>query len=768
VTLTVLDKEGNQVKQGNRHTIAIGKKLHMVAVTAAKPLPPFGNLGEGIIYQYDLTFNFDDGSSMTLATTTAGAAIAYSPFTLPSFCLPPTDPNNLRLMQGSCRIPHGNGKDALALLDDLIAQAASNPIARPHQLLLTGDQIYADDVSDAMSLLLSDAGDTLLGWTEEYISTVPLPGTRRPATDLHPELRENFLKEIGFTSEDLRCHLVGLGEYLSMYIFVWSDVIWPSALPSFEELKALFNNKISAMDEEILGGMVGLPESRRNTVKAHNAALEEFRITLPKVRRVLANIPSYMILDDHEVTDDWNMTRNICRKIYGTPSGLRIVQNALVAYALCQHWGNAPEQFENVSLPLPGFKLLQLLDVGTAATYEQNSATIRKYVGVHDDTTLEKQPEKALFHDQDSLLYHFTVEGTGHQVIFTDTRTWRSFPNGSDEAPHLLPKKQIEQQILNTPPTGERVLLVVLTTNAPPVQPIRTATRHSTIANAVQHFPDIYESWELPSVPFDRLIKTLTDKLPLVKGQRYGPVILLSGDVHFSFASRLLYKATSRFEDQQPQAATAVFAQLVASSLRKQTNDTLGFHREGYRYARFGTTKWLVPKHRPEGYVGWNLPVGSVVSTGWAPFKLNDSTTMALPQEENIFFEFSPVPDYSYRLDYLLATKEIVLPPSLPPIPPLPAGATEAQRNQAAKAFHAATGGYRIYNAGDSSTREIVGVNNLGEITFDWGDGDNKEVKHTLRWWNSSRDRLLFTSYVVSLDPNHAKFQEIKPIMRSP
>ena len=29
---------------------------------------------------------------------------------------------------------------------------------------------------------------------------------------------------------------------------------------------------------------------------------------VPRVRRLLANVPSFMIFDDHEVTDDWNIT----------------------------------------------------------------------------------------------------------------------------------------------------------------------------------------------------------------------------------------------------------------------------------------------------------------------------------------------------------------------------------------------------------------------------------------------------------------------------
>ena len=98
---------------------------------------------------------------------------------------------------------------------------------------------------------------------------------------------------------------------------------------------------------------------------------------------MLANIPSYMIFDDHEVTDDWNMTRDTCKALYGHPLGLRVVQNALVAYALCQHWGNVPEQFEPARGP-PGKALLDLLDGTDAARYEANSPALRKLVAVHD------------------------------------------------------------------------------------------------------------------------------------------------------------------------------------------------------------------------------------------------------------------------------------------------------------------------------------------------------------------------------------------------
>ena len=104
-------------------------------------------------------------------------------------------------MCGSCRIPHGNGRDCFSIGDKLLAQAASNPIARPHQLLLTGDQIYADDVAASLLMVLSDAAHVLLGWKEQ----VPFDdkGGKADVDKLLPFLRREPLEAAGFTSEDL-------------------------------------------------------------------------------------------------------------------------------------------------------------------------------------------------------------------------------------------------------------------------------------------------------------------------------------------------------------------------------------------------------------------------------------------------------------------------------------------------------------------------------------------------------------------------------------
>ena len=187
----------------------------------------------------------------------------------------------------------------------------------------------------------------------------------------------------------------------------------------------------------------------------------------------------------------------------------------------------------------------------------------------------------------------------------------------------------------------------------------------------------------------------------------------------------------------------------------------------------------MIPKRTPEGYVGWNTPAGSELQVGqkgheigstWIPLltlTIDQPTLQVSPDGFFLGIAISPdtPPDYSYRLDYLLPTKDGIPPANPTPIPPLPAGATEQQRQQAAAAFNLATGQYRRYNSGSNAVSKIIGVNNFGEITFDWDKSDvrKRKLNHTVRWRKSIDDPLQFTDYVVSFDPDDADFAEIIP-----
>ncbi|MFL6118167.1 hypothetical protein [Actinophytocola sp.] len=412
----------------------------------------------------------------------------------------------------------------------------------------------------------------------------------------------------------------------------------------------------------------------------------------------------------HEVTDDWNMTRDFCRKVYSHPLGQRIVQNGLTAYAFCQHWGNVPEDFVPATPATPGSTLYALLDTPNptgpgafkqkATDYNNRSAQIRGLIGLHDAAALDARTDNAVFHEPFALNYHYSIVSPGHQIIVTDTRTWRAHPNPRESggATNLLTKNtqvdMFKQQNINTPNPDDRQLLVVLTTNAPPIQPIRSATRQSGLANIFEHFPDLFEAWDLPSVTFDRLLTAVTSKLPVdASGKHTGSVILLSGDVHFAFASRVIYRATNRFEDTAPVRADAVVAQLVASSLKKQDKDTLVVHPDGYFASTHPTLTGifkLIRERRTEGYVGRNLPKHSNTRVGVRTFaaigavevlKLDVLTTIDATPVPVIDLRLSRQPDYRYRLDYLLPTAQTIEFPR-PSIPPLPSGASTPKQRR--------------------------------------------------------------------------------------
>ncbi|XKK59522.1 alkaline phosphatase family protein [Streptomyces sp. ARC32] len=105
-------------------------------------LVPVGGLTPGTATEYEV---FLDGASVWPP--------ADSRFP-PSVIATPTDDDGMRVAFGSCRwaAPPAGGKDSVGpdALDTLSARVAADPGGdRPDVLLLLGDQVYADEVSDA-------------------------------------------------------------------------------------------------------------------------------------------------------------------------------------------------------------------------------------------------------------------------------------------------------------------------------------------------------------------------------------------------------------------------------------------------------------------------------------------------------------------------------------------------------------------------------------------------------------------------------------------
>ncbi len=813
VTLTVHaipSTVGAVVAQGQRSTVSVGKNLHLVCVTAQLTAGQTGLTG-GNVYAYDLSFVTSTGT-VSLATAigpSGAAAYLYGNLPMPTFALPPDDLTSVRLIIGSCRKPHAEGPDALATLDDLISASVNSAEDRPHQLLLTGDQIYADEVSDVLLLMLTDAASVLVDPLE------PLPGpnaTQLLANTAPPTTRTDLIKnQAKLTSDDTRSHLMSFGEFAAMYLFVWSDVLWPKTLPDWTDLAAIPSIKTKPEWSFPLTTLVG-------EITTKTARLDVFRNTLLKVRRALANVPTAMILDDHEITDDFNMLPIFCTGVYGSDLGSNIIRNGLAAYAVCQHWGNAPEQFEPNSLLSPADPAgVRLLSQFNAKPYGQftSDPDLSVVLGVHGPAQLQagatsdgyqgRTSTFAVFHDagtraqtpegrwldSKSLLYHYTVEAKAFQVIVTDSRTWRAFPRGgSFSPPDLIAKSQVQFQIGKTPKLNSRQLLVVVTTNMPPTPPIRQGARDlPTLVKlpkgpgAALWYEDFYDSWAIERIDCTRVLAEISRKFALDGNNAHsGSVVLLSGDVHASMASRIAYSATVQQVDDAagaPSKAELSIAQLIGSALHNQSDDTKGQHNRGYSYVppimKYGFNVAEILKQPillTEGFVGWN-PVTTAAFTPVTRRDWNDHFTNGVRD-----FIFSPdycaqtlrdvslpplwsakfvgvvkAPDYQLRLDYLKVTDSGGY--TKEPTPPAPS--TDPLQNMS-DAAHL----YDSYVTQIRRGTEIVGLNNIGEVSFvnspDSISGPKSLVRYLVHWFENGIQN--FVRYDVSLDVGDQSYKQ--------
>jgi len=242
------------------------------------------------------------------------------------------------LLHGSCRKPHHASADGLVTVDSLIKDVRHAPERWPAALLMTGDQVYADDVAGPMLVAIHALvrqlglyGECLEGATvanSEELMTHPATYYQReqllPAFQSNEALRERFFGGVEkpvFTTSSAHNHLVTLGEVLAMYLLVWSPVPW-----TLIELQA------PLLDEDM---------AQRYAREAE--CIDAFRQGLPQVARGLAHLPSLMIFDDHDITDDWNLSARWEETAYGHPFSRRIIGNALLGYLLCQAWGNTPD-----------------------------------------------------------------------------------------------------------------------------------------------------------------------------------------------------------------------------------------------------------------------------------------------------------------------------------------------------------------------------------------------------------------------------------------
>ncbi|HRP67175.1 MAG TPA: alkaline phosphatase D family protein, partial [Thauera sp.] len=336
--------------------LSAGRHLHYLLLDLAldRPLPA----GQWIGYRLALAMR-DEASAHWVEASEWAPDLCYPGRETPGFVFAPQVAS---LLHGSCRKPHHHGGDGLlradALLAELVArnaldaQPAPEPDglpAWPSALVMTGDQIYADDVAGPMLRAIHRLIGRL-GLPVERLEGIDEAGVTDAEQLYHhadgyyrrdkllPRHKRNYalieiffggVEKPVFTSASAHNHLITLAEVLAMYLLVWSPAPWRG-------LELDPPPGLSAEDAEHFA--------------TERQAIEAFVADLPAVRRVLAHIPVAMIFDDHDITDDWNLSREWEEIAYGHPFSHRIIGNALLAYAINQAWGNRPEVLDDDTL----------------------------------------------------------------------------------------------------------------------------------------------------------------------------------------------------------------------------------------------------------------------------------------------------------------------------------------------------------------------------------------------------------------------------------
>lgn len=356
--------------------------IHLIDVPLTDALPLDVNI------HYDL---FIDGCGIAQWAP----HLLYAGATLPDFVV---HGRIHQLVHGSCRKPHHRADDGLLCIDRLLAQAPT-VAQRPALLMMSGDQVYADDVAGPMLRAIHEL-IARLGLFDEYLEgavvddSAALYGHRAsyyhradllPALDSNETLRERFfggVKKPIFTSSNADNHLVTFAEVIAMYLLAWSPTPWTLISPQPPQLSAQEQQRYAREQIQI----------------------DQFRSGLPGVARVFAHLSTLMIFDDHDITDDWNLSAQWEETAYGHPFSKRIIGNALMAYLLCQGWGNQPKVFGEL--------------------VSQTQALANQAQDNHLDATQQDELVTTLLKFQQ---WHYVLPTTPALVVLdTRTRRWRS------------------------------------------------------------------------------------------------------------------------------------------------------------------------------------------------------------------------------------------------------------------------------------------------------------------------------------------------------
>lgn len=432
---------------------------------------------------------------------------------------------DVRVAFGSCRVFSGGfqggtayGEDVFPLFGEHLRATVTDRLKSwPHLLLLLGDQIYADNVDRQVAdarLRTPGRGGKVVGSLAAPESILKWERDRRPGETKILLQERVFGKDISLEIEDLK-EYAGWGNFQCL---------------EFNDFAALY---VAAWTE-------------------------------PQVARALANLPTFMIFDDHEVANDWNLTGSWIQQAKKAPAWIKAITEGLAAYWMYQGWGN----------PVP--------PSGRDGRWTILEAAARDGTDALDKLRKWFEARLAL----GRAAYYYEIE-LSPPILVLDTRNDRSFvapkqrgPNNAtvhaDYDDEILSEEQwkwLRSRIDHNGP-------LILASGVPLLQLLCIDVwllRGTRPVNAFlagieeqdQERADIFEyyrrhigtdQWTAFPKSFVRLTNELFNR---------GPFVFLSGDVHYAYA---MYGRTS-FPQSCKLGRNPLILHAVSSPLRSQWSD---------------------------------------------------------------------------------------------------------------------------------------------------------------------------------------------------
>jgi hypothetical protein len=427
--------------------------------------------------------------------------------TLPTFYIPVgKSGSQLNVMYGSCRKLHGDDEDNLILGDILVGSSISDLTKRPSCLFLIGDQIYADGVAGPLIGYLSRLATDLLGWQENIdgidsnLEDIPIGGRKQIVSS-----KAQFSSGVSYN------HLLGFGEFAAMYLIAWNPLLWPQEFgPRQDKL-----HQSSESKQEYEKELKQLEQSRKN---------------IRKIRRLFANVPTYMICDDHEITDDWNIDQKWSDSVRNSINGSQIIVNGLIAYWAFQGWGNDPNSFND--------EFIEIIKANLDLRKKRSLINLKKTSAVSnlDHNSSSGIDEVARIRMLEDKIWNFKkwiyVAPTYPLSIFLDCRTQREFvnPDGppillNDEALDYIKKTVYDAGYVRGDP-----LVIISPTPVFGFELAESVQRFLTSISGTYKWD--LETWRANETGFIKFLAFLSNT--------FSPdyCIILSGDVHYAFTMK--------------------------------------------------------------------------------------------------------------------------------------------------------------------------------------------------------------------------------------